>query len=34
MLELFDKLYEVKSRMVSMFLYKGDNLLICFDTGL
>ena len=33
MTEIFDKLYEVKSRMVSMFLYKADDFLLCFDTG-
>ncbi len=33
MTEIFDKLYEVKSRIVNMFLYKADHSLICFDTG-
>jgi hydroxyacylglutathione hydrolase len=28
-----DNLYEIKTRAVSMFLYKTDDFLICFDTG-
>lgn len=33
MSKISDNLYEIKTRTVSMFLYKTDDLLICFDTG-
>lgn len=33
MAKVADNVYEVKSRMVSMFIYKADDLLLCFDAG-
>jgi hydroxyacylglutathione hydrolase len=32
--KILDNLYEIKTVAVSMFLYKTDDFLICFDTGL
>jgi hydroxyacylglutathione hydrolase len=31
--KISDNLYEIKTAAVSMFLYKTDDFLICFDTG-
>ena len=31
--KILDNLYEIKTRVVSMFLYKTDDSSICFDTG-
>jgi len=31
--KIFENLYEIKTMVVSMFLYKADDSLICFDAG-